>query len=51
MSISEEELLNLLWDAKTWFENNPTGRGGYSEKYCKEKLKYWVNIERFNVRV
>jgi len=39
----EEELLSILWETKTWFEDNPTKIGGYSEKYCKEKLKTWMN--------
>lgn len=38
----EDELLSILWKTKTWFESNPTGNGGYSDKYCKEKLKSWV---------
>ena len=38
----EDEFLSILWKSKNWFENNKTGRGGYSEEYCKEKLKLWV---------
>ena len=38
----EDEFLEILWKTKTWFEQNQTGVGGYSEKYCKKKLKSWV---------